>query len=131
MVLPQSNVPKNVDGMADSVDPDQTVPQERSSLGPHCCPDLSIRKFRIITLSTKAHWFQSCTGRHSSWLAVCMHHTASSFPVRTLQPSHPATTFLPYSWLPEHGPVNTNCVMRKETSVCVGCDLSKTCFLDP
>ena len=30
--------PKDVEGMANSVDPDQTAPQEQSDLGLHCLP---------------------------------------------------------------------------------------------
>ena len=44
--------PKDAEGIANSVDPDQTAP--RSSLIWVCtiCPDLSARKLRIITVST-------------------------------------------------------------------------------
>ena len=40
--------PNNTDGIANSVDPDQTAPQ--SDLGLHCCPGISVRKLRIITV---------------------------------------------------------------------------------
>ena len=42
--------PKDVDGLANSVDPDQTAP--KSSLIRACivCLDLSVRKFRNITV---------------------------------------------------------------------------------
>ena len=51
--------PNDADGMANSVDPDQTAPlgaadcSSRSSLIWVCtvCPDLSVRKLRIITVS--------------------------------------------------------------------------------
>ena len=50
-VLLQSNFPKDADGMANSVDHDQTVPQEQSDLGFPVCPDLSALKLRIITVT--------------------------------------------------------------------------------
>ena len=46
--------PNNADGMANSVDPDQTAPlASRSSLIWICtvCPGISVRKLRIITVS--------------------------------------------------------------------------------
>ena len=45
--------PKDVEGMANSVDPDQTALFSRSSLiWIHTvCPDLSVRKLRIIAVS--------------------------------------------------------------------------------
>ena len=39
--------PKDADGMANSVDPDQTAP-EQSDPGLHCLPGLSIQELRII-----------------------------------------------------------------------------------
>ena len=39
---------QDADGMANSVDPDQTAPLEQSDLGLQCLLDLSIRKLRII-----------------------------------------------------------------------------------
>ena len=44
--------PQDVDGMANSVDPDQTAPagaEEQSDLGPHCLPR-PVLKLRIITV---------------------------------------------------------------------------------
>ena len=44
--------PNDADGMANSIDPDQTAPQEQSSLIWVCtvCQGLSVRKLRIITV---------------------------------------------------------------------------------
>ena len=50
--------PKDAAGIANSVDPDQTAPQEQSDLGLKSsliwvctvCPSLSVRKLRIITV---------------------------------------------------------------------------------
>ena len=44
--------PKDVNGMADSVDADQTAP---SDLGLHCLPDLSVQILWIITGSSSAY----------------------------------------------------------------------------
>ena len=41
--------PKDVDGMANSVEPDQTAPKpEQSDLGLHCCPNLPVQKLKNI-----------------------------------------------------------------------------------
>ena len=51
--------PNDADGMANSVDPDQTAPLEQSDLGLYrsslirvytVCPDVSVLKLRIITV---------------------------------------------------------------------------------
>ena len=41
----------DTDGMANSVDPDQTAPEGAQSV----YPDLSLRKLRNITVRTKSH----------------------------------------------------------------------------
>ena len=47
--------PKDADGMANSVDPDQTAPrEEQSDLGLHCLPRPICPKIRIITVPEKA-----------------------------------------------------------------------------
>ena len=60
--------PNNADGMANSVDPDQTAPKEQSDLGCTVCPGLSVRKFRIITVSGLAV------------MGKCYIFTSTSFP---------------------------------------------------
>ena len=44
--------PNDADSMANSVDPDQTAPQEQSDLGLHCLPRPVCPKPRIITVDT-------------------------------------------------------------------------------
>ena len=47
--------PNDADGIANSVDPDQTTPQGAVRSGSACtvCPDLSVRKLRKITVNLK------------------------------------------------------------------------------
>ena len=42
--------PKHAHGMANSEDPDQTAPRSSLIWVYTVCPDLSVRKFRIITV---------------------------------------------------------------------------------
>ena len=52
--------PKDAAGMANILDPDQTAP----------CPDLSVRKLRIITvlkLGTQDYWFSVCISHGLSY----------------------------------------------------------------
>ena len=45
--------PKDADGIANSVDPDQTVPSGQSDVGLHC-PDLSVGRLRSLRNGEKS-----------------------------------------------------------------------------
>ena len=78
--------PNNADGMANTVDPDQTAPlgavcSSRSSLIWVCtvCPGLSVRKLRIITVHSRLTRYKTlpvvqCLGFIALWLNKMSQH---------------------------------------------------------
>ena len=72
--------PKDADGIANSVDPDQTAPKEQSDLGLHCLLSSIFPNTRKIPMSMSLNRPASCTGPVSNFHSYAIIRKSATYP---------------------------------------------------